>query len=259
MPGAADRPIGCRQPRPRQIQALQAAGGPLMAPAPSHPHLLSQATFTGLKANNTLLAKQEADFHGRVARSTSVVRRWSGGADAILPAVQPGAPRAPQGPRCARAAQLWAQKARMRLARRAAALPPPARVDARPLTPPCARPRPAPRPPPQARAGTKQVTVSAKKIRVAINGFGRIGRQFLRCWEGRTNSNLEVRRRRWEPGSTGVGAVTRGAGTRSAARRPCSRAADAGQAAVPQPARLPGLTPPPPPAPTHPPQRRWCA
>jgi len=41
-------------------------------------------------------------------------------------------------------------------------------------------------------AATRQVTVSAKKIRVAINGFGRIGRQFLRCWEGRTNSNLEV-------------------------------------------------------------------
>lgn len=47
-----------------------------------------------------------------------------------------------------------------------------------------------------ARAGagnaSRQVTVSAKKLRVAINGFGRIGRQFLRCWEGRTNSNLEV-------------------------------------------------------------------
>jgi glyceraldehyde-3-phosphate dehydrogenase (NADP+) (phosphorylating) len=39
---------------------------------------------------------------------------------------------------------------------------------------------------------SRQVTVSAKKLRVAINGFGRIGRQFLRCWEGRTNSNLEV-------------------------------------------------------------------
>lgn len=39
---------------------------------------------------------------------------------------------------------------------------------------------------------TRQVTVSAKKCRVAINGFGRIGRQFLRCWEGRTNSNLEI-------------------------------------------------------------------
>jgi glyceraldehyde-3-phosphate dehydrogenase (NAD(P)) len=29
-------------------------------------------------------------------------------------------------------------------------------------------------------------------IRVAINGFGRIGRNFLRCWLGRTNSQLEV-------------------------------------------------------------------
>ena len=29
-------------------------------------------------------------------------------------------------------------------------------------------------------------------IRVAINGFGRIGRNFLRCWIGRENSNLEV-------------------------------------------------------------------
>lgn len=44
----------------------------------------------------------------------------------------------------------------------------------------------------QRAAGSKQVTVSAKKLRVAINGFGRIGRQFLRCWEGRDNSNLEV-------------------------------------------------------------------
>jgi len=31
-----------------------------------------------------------------------------------------------------------------------------------------------------------------KKIRVAINGFGRIGRNFLRCWEGRSSSLLEV-------------------------------------------------------------------
>jgi hypothetical protein len=31
-----------------------------------------------------------------------------------------------------------------------------------------------------------------KKVRVAINGFGRIGRNFLRCWEGRSNSLLEV-------------------------------------------------------------------
>jgi glyceraldehyde-3-phosphate dehydrogenase (NADP+) (phosphorylating) len=31
-----------------------------------------------------------------------------------------------------------------------------------------------------------------KKVRVAINGFGRIGRNFLRCLEGRTDSLLEV-------------------------------------------------------------------
>ncbi|MDX2271875.1 MAG: type I glyceraldehyde-3-phosphate dehydrogenase [Cyanobacteriota bacterium] len=29
-------------------------------------------------------------------------------------------------------------------------------------------------------------------VRVAINGFGRIGRNFLRCWLGRSSSNLEV-------------------------------------------------------------------
>ena len=29
-------------------------------------------------------------------------------------------------------------------------------------------------------------------VRVAINGFGRIGRNFLRCWIGRENSNIEV-------------------------------------------------------------------
>lgn len=29
-------------------------------------------------------------------------------------------------------------------------------------------------------------------IRVAINGFGRIGRNFMRCWVGRTNSQLDV-------------------------------------------------------------------
>lgn len=29
-------------------------------------------------------------------------------------------------------------------------------------------------------------------IRVAINGFGRIGRNFMRCWVGRKNSNIEV-------------------------------------------------------------------
>jgi glyceraldehyde-3-phosphate dehydrogenase (NAD(P)) len=29
-------------------------------------------------------------------------------------------------------------------------------------------------------------------IRVAINGFGRIGRNFMRCWLGRKNSHIEV-------------------------------------------------------------------
>ena len=43
-----------------------------------------------------------------------------------------------------------------------------------------------------ANGASRQVTTCAKKCRVAINGFGRIGRQFLRCWEGRDNSNLEV-------------------------------------------------------------------
>lgn len=31
-----------------------------------------------------------------------------------------------------------------------------------------------------------------KKLKVGINGFGRIGRQFMRCLHGRENSNLEV-------------------------------------------------------------------
>ena len=30
------------------------------------------------------------------------------------------------------------------------------------------------------------------KLKVAINGFGRIGRNFLRCWHGRVNSPLDV-------------------------------------------------------------------
>lgn len=38
----------------------------------------------------------------------------------------------------------------------------------------------------------KQVTVSQKKLKVAINGFGRIGRAFVRCQHARENSNLEV-------------------------------------------------------------------
>lgn len=39
-------------------------------------------------------------------------------------------------------------------------------------------------------APVKAVTVS--KLKVAINGFGRIGRNFLRCWHGRKDSPLEV-------------------------------------------------------------------
>lgn len=34
--------------------------------------------------------------------------------------------------------------------------------------------------------------VTEAKIKVAINGFGRIGRNFLRCWHGRKDSPLEV-------------------------------------------------------------------
>ncbi len=41
-------------------------------------------------------------------------------------------------------------------------------------------------------AVVKMEVLAQKKIRVAINGFGRIGRNFLRCWEGRSNSLLDV-------------------------------------------------------------------
>ncbi|KAG0560987.1 hypothetical protein KC19_9G028200 [Ceratodon purpureus] len=34
--------------------------------------------------------------------------------------------------------------------------------------------------------------VTEAKIRVAINGFGRIGRNFVRCWHGRKDSPLEI-------------------------------------------------------------------
>lgn len=40
--------------------------------------------------------------------------------------------------------------------------------------------------------GATRATAEAKKLKVAINGFGRIGRNFLRCWYNRTDSNLEV-------------------------------------------------------------------
>ncbi len=51
--------------------------------------------------------------------------------------------------------------------------------------------RAAPRRSCVASAASKRMTTSAK-VRVAINGFGRIGRNFLRCLEGRENSDLEV-------------------------------------------------------------------
>nr|ACA35006.1 glyceraldehyde-3-phosphate dehydrogenase [Dunaliella salina] len=43
-----------------------------------------------------------------------------------------------------------------------------------------------------ARGAVKMEVVAQKKLRVAINGFGRIGRNFLRCWEGRQDSLLDV-------------------------------------------------------------------
>ena len=43
----------------------------------------------------------------------------------------------------------------------------------------------------QGRAGSRQVTVSAKKIKVGINGFGRIGRNFLRCHELRSGPDVQ--------------------------------------------------------------------
>lgn len=42
-----------------------------------------------------------------------------------------------------------------------------------------------------ASSGAKRAVTEAK-IRVAINGFGRIGRNFIRCWHGRQDSPLEV-------------------------------------------------------------------
>lgn len=42
-------------------------------------------------------------------------------------------------------------------------------------------------------AGSASVKVeTVAKLKVAINGFGRIGRNFLRCWHGRIDSPLEV-------------------------------------------------------------------
>mmetsp|Transcript_148849 Transcript_148849/g.361400 ORF Transcript_148849/g.361400 Transcript_148849/m.361400 type:complete len:381 (-) Transcript_148849:147-1289(-) len=43
------------------------------------------------------------------------------------------------------------------------------------------------------KAAAVNTTTEAKaKIKVAINGFGRIGRNFLRCWHGRKDSLLDV-------------------------------------------------------------------
>eukprot|EP00218_Dolichomastix_sp_CCMP3274_P013451 CAMPEP_0170134490 /NCGR_PEP_ID=MMETSP0033_2-20121228/1923_1 /TAXON_ID=195969 /ORGANISM="Dolichomastix tenuilepis, Strain CCMP3274" /LENGTH=251 /DNA_ID=CAMNT_0010370043 /DNA_START=18 /DNA_END=769 /DNA_ORIENTATION=+ len=37
-----------------------------------------------------------------------------------------------------------------------------------------------------------RAVAECKQLKVAINGFGRIGRNFVRCWHGRENSNLDV-------------------------------------------------------------------
>lgn len=41
------------------------------------------------------------------------------------------------------------------------------------------------------REGYRKGVVEAK-LKVAINGFGRIGRNFLRCWNGRKDSPLHI-------------------------------------------------------------------
>lgn len=41
-------------------------------------------------------------------------------------------------------------------------------------------------------APTSSSTTPSMKVTVAINGFGRIGRNFLRCWAGRADSNMDV-------------------------------------------------------------------
>eukprot|EP00873_Tetraselmis_striata_P005003 jgi/Tetstr1/425267/TSEL_015720.t1 len=42
------------------------------------------------------------------------------------------------------------------------------------------------------KAARTQTVQCDAKMKVAINGFGRIGRNFLRCWHGRTETELEV-------------------------------------------------------------------
>eukprot|EP00188_Purpureofilum_apyrenoidigerum_P002298 Plantae.Rhodophyta-Purpureofilum_apyrenoidigerum.ctg24155.p1 GENE.Plantae.Rhodophyta-Purpureofilum_apyrenoidigerum.ctg24155~~Plantae.Rhodophyta-Purpureofilum_apyrenoidigerum.ctg24155.p1 ORF type:complete len:412 (+),score=91.11 Plantae.Rhodophyta-Purpureofilum_apyrenoidigerum.ctg24155:35-1270(+) len=42
------------------------------------------------------------------------------------------------------------------------------------------------------KAASSSRTAPSMKVKVAINGFGRIGRNFIRCWAGRKDSNMEV-------------------------------------------------------------------
>lgn len=44
----------------------------------------------------------------------------------------------------------------------------------------------------QTAASTPVKGETVAKLKVAINGFGRIGRNFFRCWHGRKNSPLDV-------------------------------------------------------------------
>lgn len=44
----------------------------------------------------------------------------------------------------------------------------------------------------QATGATPARAETVAKLKVAINGFGRIGRNFLRCWHGRKDSPLDV-------------------------------------------------------------------
>jgi glyceraldehyde-3-phosphate dehydrogenase (NADP+) (phosphorylating) len=44
----------------------------------------------------------------------------------------------------------------------------------------------------QATGSSGKRAVAEAKIKVAINGFGRIGRNFIRCWHGRKDSPLDV-------------------------------------------------------------------
>ncbi|MBF6271748.1 hypothetical protein IU460_29285, partial [Nocardia farcinica] len=41
-------------------------------------------------------------------------------------------------------------------------------------------------------SGGYRKSAAEAKLKVAINGFGRIGRNFLRCWHGRKDSPLDV-------------------------------------------------------------------